>query len=60
MYTQTMGLWGKQMNGGHKIKIIVVSGEKEGDAMRRGPQSMDTGNAVSSGWWWVHSFIMII
>lgn len=26
-----VGLWGKQMNGGNKIKMIVVSEEKEAD-----------------------------
>ena len=28
---QMMGLWGKQRNGGDKIKRIVVSEEKVGD-----------------------------
>lgn len=43
-----VGLWGKQMNGGHKIKMIVVSGKKQGDVMGRGTQSTGTSNALSS------------
>lgn len=55
-----VGLWGKQMNGGHQIKIMVASWEKEGDVMGRGTQSTGTGNAISSPKRWAHKFIIII
>ena len=35
-----VGLWGKQMNGGHKIKMIVVSGKKQGDVMGRAHRAL--------------------
>lgn len=43
-----VGLWEKQMNGRHKVKLIVASWEKKRDAMGKGTQSASTGNAISS------------
>ena len=53
-----MGLWGKQRNGGDKIKRIAVSGES-GRRVGRGMRGTGAGNALCSPRQWAHKCIMI-